>query len=306
MLAPNSSSPFLLALCIALAIALITVWMPENYASSDFQNVLIGIIGIVIAGTGVGLAQWWRFNKAQEKEKAEEQKWDTQRGYQKTRAAIELKPITDEQRAAHEAKRRDNERKYFGEAATVLLLIAAAVIALMQWHTLEKTDQTLRAQRRAWIAPEQIVVPDNFQQGKDEDAALGVRFKNTGNEPAFDLNYPIEIDVIEGSHWLDQNFLRRKTLEMLGNRSCDSFDISSKGRTVFPGASGSIRKDLDHERAHRGSTHPGYFVIVVACLVYRTAEAIRRSEFCGVLDHPNRSNDEKRPTVFCPVHNRAN
>jgi hypothetical protein len=87
---------------------------------------------------------------------------------------------------------------------------------------------------------------------------------------------------------------------MLRNRKCDSFDSYQKGRTVFPGASGSIRKDLDHEKAHRGANNPGYFVIVVSCLVYRTAEATRRSEFCGVLDHPNRSNNEKGKLFSAP------
>jgi hypothetical protein len=302
MTPPNS---FLLALCFALAIALIAVWLPEHYASFDFYNTLVGIFGILIAVFLVGFVQWWRFNKARNTERAEEQKRDDQRIYQR-RDTLDLNSIIYEQHASLEAKKRDNERKYFGEGATFLLLIAAAAIAWMQWHTLEKTDQTLKAQRRAWIAPEQIVVPDNFDQGKDEDAALGLRFKNTGNEPAFDLNIAADIDVIEGKQWLDEQFLSRKTIEMLSNSKCDSLDISTKGRTVFPGASGSIRKDLDHEKAHRGATHPGFFVIVVACLVYRTAEATRRSEFCGVLDHPNRSNNEKRQTVFCPVHNGAN
>jgi hypothetical protein len=190
-----------------------------------------------------------------------------------------------------------------------LYTLALACLGGLQTCILSNQLREMRVEQRAWIAPQQIVAPENFQQHKDEDAAIGLRFENTGKEPAFDLNVPIEVDVIEGTQWLDENFLRRKVREMLSNRSCDSFDISpdtQKGRTVFPGAHGSVRKDLNHEKAYRGSTHPGYFVMVVACFIYRTADSVRRSEFCGVLDHPNRSNDDKWQSVFCPVHNSAN
>jgi hypothetical protein len=58
MTPPNS---FLLALCFALAIALIAIWLPEHYASFDFYNILIGVIGIAIAVILVWYIQWWRF-----------------------------------------------------------------------------------------------------------------------------------------------------------------------------------------------------------------------------------------------------
>ena len=62
-----------------------------------------------------------------------------------------LKPIIDEARAYREASQRENERKHFGETITFLALIAAAVIGVLQWRILSRTDATLQNQQRSYM-----------------------------------------------------------------------------------------------------------------------------------------------------------
>jgi hypothetical protein len=200
-----------------------------------------------------------------------------------------------------------------GATIGIMLFTAAAVgVSFYQWRALRSSDEAIREQlvemrieNRAWISPEQIVAPENFQEHKDEDAAIGLRFQNTGKEPAFDLNNLMGVDVIDGPKWRDNDFMRGKVRDMLGGGSCDDLGTSSDGRTIFPGQHAGFLMDLDHEKALRGSTDPNYLVMVVSCFAYQTTTGVHRSQFCGVLGHPNRSNDNKWQTIFCGVNNRA-
>jgi hypothetical protein len=54
--------------------------------------------------------------------------------------------------------------------AVALATVVLAAIAYLQWLTLEKTDQTMRLQQRAWIAPGHLVPPQNFVDQKEEDS----------------------------------------------------------------------------------------------------------------------------------------
>jgi hypothetical protein len=49
--------------------------------------------------------------------------------------------------------------------------------------TLEKTDQTLRLQSRAWIAPRGLVAPQNFKAAIDKYTEVTLRLENVGKEP---------------------------------------------------------------------------------------------------------------------------
>jgi hypothetical protein len=184
--------------------------------------------------------------------------------------------------------------------------ITTAVLALQTCILKNQLTET-RLEQRAWIAPERIIAPENFQQGKDEPAAIGLAFQNTGKEPAFDVNVEGGLDIIEGVKWRDNSFMQAKVRELLKNRTCKDIDTLPNGRTVFPGQHPSVLDDLEQEKAFKAA-HPenGYLAVVVACFVYRTMDEIHWSEFCGVLAPPNRSNDNKWQTVFCGVHNRAN
>lgn len=200
-------------------------------------------------------------------------------------------------------------------AATVGIMFftaAAVCVGYYQWRALRSSDEAIREQlvemrieSRAWISPEQIVAPENFQEHKDEDAAIGLRFQNTGKEPAIDLNSLMGVDVIDGPKWRDNDFMRGKVRDMLGGGTCDDLGTSTDGRTVFPGQHAGFLMDLDHEKALRGSTDPNYLVMVVGCFAYQTTTGVHRTQFCGILGHPNQSNDNKWQTIFCGVNNKA-
>lgn len=179
------------------------------------------------------------------------------------------------------------------------------VVGLLQWCTLEKTNQTMRLQERAWIAPGKLIAPKNFVDQKEQDAAIELTFQNIGKEPAIETNEQIRTDIIETNKWGDEAFLRAKVREMLDNRSCKNFDPSSDGRAIFPGTNPARYIDLEEDKAIKASRDQTHFALVVACFVYRTVSEIHRSRFCGVLAPPNRSNDFMWQSVLCGVENGA-
>lgn len=114
-------------------------------------------------------------------------------------------------------------KSFFADLDAIAVLTAVLVIvAYLQWLTLEKTDQTLKLQQRAWIAPGRLIAPQNFIEQKDEAAAIGLTFKNVGKEPAIELNEQIKADIVETSRWRDDTFIEVKVREMLGKR-CENF-----------------------------------------------------------------------------------
>jgi hypothetical protein len=192
-------------------------------------------------------------------------------------------------------------------ATAVLALFTGLLVfvALLQWRTLEKTDQTMKLQQRAWIAPGRIIPPQNFTEQKEEAAAIGLTFQNVGKEPAIEVNEIMRTDIMEASKWRDNAFLDVKAREMLGAR-CEKFDPSPQGRALFPGTTAAIYVDLEVDKAIKASRdQTNYFALVVACFAYRTLNEVHRSRFCGVLGPPNRSNDLKWQSVLCAVHNGA-
>jgi hypothetical protein len=50
-----------------------------------------------------------------------------------------------------------------------------AVVGVLQWQTLEKTDQTLKLQSRAWIAPRGLVAAENFKSTIDKYTEVTLR-----------------------------------------------------------------------------------------------------------------------------------
>src|SRR5262245_48154087 len=126
------------------------------------------------------------------------------------------------------------------------------VVAGLQWQTLEKTDQTMRLQQRAWIAPGRLVAPQNFMDQKEEAAAIGLNFQNVGKEPAIKMNETIRVDIVEASKWGDDAFIDIKVRELLGRR-CESFDPLADGRAIFPGTPAARYIDLEAGKAIKAS-----------------------------------------------------
>jgi hypothetical protein len=50
--------------------------------------------------------------------------------------------------------------------AVAVFTAILVIVAWLQWLTLEKTDQTLKLQQRAWIAPGRLIAPQNFIEQK--------------------------------------------------------------------------------------------------------------------------------------------
>lgn len=90
---------FLSALCVALAIALVNMWLfPQpphsllDLPAAD-NRVLWSMIG---AGVVIAIIQARRFFRERQREAAEEQKWNAKRSSQSPQKSIDLEPIVDE------------------------------------------------------------------------------------------------------------------------------------------------------------------------------------------------------------------
>ena len=301
---------FLSALCVALAIALVNMWLfPQpphsllDLPAAD-NRVLWSMIG---AGVVIAIIQARRFFRERQREAAEEQKWNAKRSSQSPQKSIDLEPIVDEIRAHREAKKRESERRYFGEAITFLILIAAAGIAFLQWQTLEKTDQTLRAQPRAWLAPGKIIPPEGFTMsdnppsGSDE---IFFAFENTGKEPALKTSELIGVTIIDGRDFRNETVMVRTISEILDGKSCVESPLNPRGRAIFPSRHVSIGQNLGAEKRRLALTG-GYYTLVAGCLVYETLGERHWSEVCEIFEpipNPKGPWPTDWRTTICPFH----
>jgi hypothetical protein len=312
-------NPFLLALCISFGIALMIVWIfpqPQHsflFSSEDLYDKLIIALCTLTAIAIVIVIQATRLFKSRREEKSEEQKWNSLRNSQSASAASSLKPIVDEQRASYEVKQRDNDRKYFGEGATFLLLFVAAGIALMQWTTLEKTDKTLNStlvsSNRAWLGVNRI----EFWRGIDDQKGMAIvaYYQNIGRSPA--------LDVKTGGTWmvvpLAQKMVSENEMPITPVWSELDRQIKQRCRGVQPLDGGSAVFPFNNVENFEQLAAPDpmpdmhpvkektSIIVAPGCLTYRTFDSIQHTGFCQYAIDV--STPPSRQFRWCPAGNFA-
>jgi hypothetical protein len=107
--------------------------------------------------------------------------------------ANELKAYQAKQGDAEQAKNRRENLTISSLIVTAIVTVALAIIGGLQWHTLEKTDRTLRntlvANNRAWIWAEITVASDlTYEPNGDAKITLAYKLMNGGSAPALNVH----------------------------------------------------------------------------------------------------------------------
>ncbi len=189
---------------------------------------------------------------------------------------------------------------------------ALVMVGGFQLLTLEKTDQTLKLQQRAWLGPLPVVEPQEYRspetitaKNDDEDITIKFSFANMGKEPATNTNEILSVDIIAVEDFRRDAALKAKIWEMLDNRNCESFDPEPEGRAIFPGLPRGDTIDIKAGKAKKAIGNSTHYTLVAGCLVYRTVNDTHRTKFCSILVPPHRSNNNLWQNVYCKTHNDA-
>lgn len=190
--------------------------------------------------------------------------------------------------------------------ATVLLVLVTGGLV----YVANITDDTLKTEQRAWIAPRGAAIIGSVQRG--ETIEFEVTYENTGKQPAFNVANPrtfgtmeVPLDSRGTAYW--------EKMTLPENRFCDFAKKLPKNmritpsRTAFPGQRygdvGYIFTD--------GEGTPQRFLDrkitfwIQGCVIYRTIGGPTGSPYCLYL-HPMKDvPPEKWPFRFCGSGNDA-
>lgn len=168
-----------------------------------------------------------------------------------------------------------------------VLTAVLAVLAFLQWRTLEKTDHTLRLQQRAWLAPVRAEL--DWQHGVFAEGSrlhTVVRYGNLGREPATWLvavqkakTFPSPLNNNQYQSWYTTFTPDR--VEGI----CKKVSPNSEGAVVYPSGPhdydfGSSTDELPITAAVMSGAEILY---IEGCLAYRTLEMEHKSQYCFML-----------------------
>ena len=157
--------------------------------------------------------------------------------------------ITHDSRAAQKRKSALCDPIVWATVAIAIATFVSAGVGYLQYLTLDKTDQMLRLQQRAWIAPRGIEpAPPNFVDRINAYTEIFLPFENVGKEPATKMNEQVTATIIAYDDFRNETVMKATIKEALGGRECDNFSVSPEGRAVYPGAKVGIWVGLDADK----------------------------------------------------------
>lgn len=191
--------------------------------------------------------------------------------------------------------------------AIAVLTATLAILAFLQWQTLEKTDHTLRLQQRAWVAP--IHAELDWQHGSFKEGArlnTVVRYGNIGKEPAI---WFVAAQKAKTFPSPSDNEYRSWYTTFTPDRIegiCKQISANSQGLVVYP----SGPRDYDF-----GSSTDEFIITpailrgaeilyIEGCFAYRTLETEHKSQYCFMLV-PRGSDPNQWKFIDCVRGNTA-
>jgi hypothetical protein len=170
---------------------------------------------------------------------------------------------------------------------TIAVLTAVlAVVAFLQWQTMERTDHTLRLQQRAWLAPTHAEL--DWQYGPLQVGArlnTVVRYGNIGKEPATAFVAFQKAKTFSSPPDNQyQSWYTTFTPERIDG-VCKQARSDNEGLVVYP--SGPLDYDFGSSTDELAITHAvmeGTEILYIqGCFAYRTLEAEHKSQYCFML-----------------------
>ena len=182
-----------------------------------------------------------------------------------------------------------------------------AVLAYLQWRTLEKTDHTLRLQQRAWVAP--IHAELDWQHGSfGEGSRLNtvVRYGNIGKEPA---TWFVGVQKAKSFPAPPNNQYQSWSATFTPKQIegvCKQVGANGDGLVVYP--SGPLDYDFGSSIDELAITpqimNGSQILYIEGCFAYRTMEAEHKSQYCFMLV-PKGSDPKEWKFVDCIRGNTA-
>ena len=172
-----------------------------------------------------------------------------------------------------------------------------AIVAVLQWRELHKTDETLRdtllASQRAWLAPFNAVVIGDFESGKE--SRFQVSYRNVGREPASNIKRALSIawpKKGQNPQWHDSCLFATNDTEAVltaypSEQIGYTVEVNLKNIPAFEILSGEQTLHLS------------------GCLAYDTFGARHYSKFCFYWVHEEGKPLKEWKWLYCPTGNEA-
>jgi hypothetical protein len=180
-----------------------------------------------------------------------------------------------------------------------LFTFMLVIVGALQWYTLNKTDETLRLQQRAWLTPlrARSVVPA-WSPKTNEGIDFVLEMANSGREPATGVVIKIHNDFIDGTSAKQINV---PDLKIPKNTSCAGLHSVPESAVVPPTGVGpsfsSGQSSIYGEPrmvADDKIINGDKFYLVEGCIAYVTLGEERHSSFCYVLHSRTGDNNQRR------------
>ena len=121
------------------------------WALRDLSEISFKLVSAVVVILLVFIARMVSLYFARKREIAEDEKWNCAPYNHAAEGTIDNSSFVNEARAYRQTQKTQNRNREFGDTLTILAICAAGIVAYLQWQTLEKTDNTLRAGERAFV-----------------------------------------------------------------------------------------------------------------------------------------------------------
>jgi hypothetical protein len=276
-----------LGFLFAIALGLMFFAFQQNISMPTSDNIsdsTIDIAGAVAVIALIYIARKGALHFARKDEKEENKKWNAGPYNQSTEPPIDNSAFVNEARAYRETQKSSERKRDSAETATILVLGFAGIIAFLQYRTLDKTDQTLKAEQRARVTP----LAARLARAPVQDGGISyyIDVVNSGREPAVGLNWYLKNAQQEAPKTGDVNLVDVAVPE---NISCDGLE-PVKGRSLIPptgtqtfsisyGSKVGIPKMVADEKIMGGND----LYIVNGCMVYVGGGKRRYSSFCFIM-----------------------
>jgi len=177
------------------------------------------------------------------------------------------------------------------------------VVGYLQFRILQKSNETSQAAQRAWLAPREFEIPNNFVNGNAEYTEIKLGIENVGNEPAIKTNEVLFATTLPLGDFRNREAVEQLILRHMKGGTCRNLALDPNGRAIFPDSIVGTLVGLTKEDTTLALAVPRtHFALVGGCLIYETLGEKHYSEVCIVLE-PFKGGWR---STYCITHNGAN
>jgi nitrogen fixation-related uncharacterized protein len=148
--------------------------------------------------------------------------------------------------------------------------VIAALIGLFTLWAISGQLDEMRQERRAWLAPGALEVPDNFEKGVNEYTEVSFRYENVGKEPAMKVNFVPVWDVVSLEEYRNSDKTLAHIEKLMKGVDCKQLSWNENGMTVFPEQKPGFRMGFEKSLVEKINAKNNQYAFVAGCLVYET------------------------------------